>query len=145
MCAYTMKELLVPIASLAIALLALFFSIRFNVANRRPHLIFTEEQITEDGQVKTGFYLRNIGLGPAFNINIPDKYVSSFNFLSSFNEIPRNISSNSHTLFSLTVGNRRFIEQNLTLVVTYEDHQGRVYQTTLSQMKHSFKRIGKRK
>ena len=137
-----LKDYVIPFASLAIALSALVFSIRMNIANRRPHLIFTEEQVNEDAQhPKTGFYLRNIGLGPAFNIDIPEKYISSNSFLSSVPEIPRNIAPNSYTLCSLTDGNHRYIDQKLILVVRYNDHQGRLYQTKLSEMKHTFKRI----
>ncbi len=141
MCISILKDLVLPIAAFTISLIALFFSVRTSIANRRPHLVFSDEQFIEDGHKKTGFYLRNIGLGPAFNINIPDNYVQENPFLRSFTEIPRNLAPNSHTLFSVAEGNYRFINEKLKLLVTYEDHQGRLYQTTLKQMQHSFKRL----
>jgi hypothetical protein len=144
MCLSILKDFIFPIAAFAISVIALIFSIRTNIANRRPHLIFSEEQFIENGHTKTGFYLRNIGLGPAFNINIPEKYVHDNAFLKSFTEIPRNLASNNHTLFSVVEGNKRFINEDLALLVIYEDHQGRLYQTSIHRMRHSFKRLRKR-
>ena len=137
------NDLILPLIPILISIVALWFAIRYNIANRRPHLIFSEEQIVESEIRKTGFYLRNIGLGPAFNIEIPDMYIQKHEFLKAFHEIPRNIPPDGATLFHIIHGDHRYITNNLVISVTYEDHQGRKYQTTLQSMKHSFKRIWK--
>jgi hypothetical protein len=130
--------MIIPILSLVISILALFFSVRNNIASRRPHLIFTEERIGEPGSEMNGFYLRNIGLGPAFNIEIPETYIDKYSFLQAFHNIPRNIPVGGSTLFHLAKPDRRFIDKDLIVSVTYEDHQGKHYRTTLKSMKHIF-------
>ena len=141
MCFNFLDASLISLTSLVISFFAFFFAVRNSVINRRPHLIFTEEQVLEDNTLKTGFYLKNIGLGPAFNVSISEDIIKKHDFLKSFAEIPRNIASNKHTLFYLINGNKRIIDNNLVLLVEYEEVQGNRYQTALKQMKHSFKRL----
>ena len=141
MCLSLLKDFLLPVSSIAIAVIALIFSRRAHIASKRPHLIFSEDEIKEDGKIETGFYLRNIGLGPAFNIEIPSSYVEQYEFLKAFAEIPRNLSPNAATLFGRSPAHTRFIKADVTIEVSYENHEGRKYQTTLKQMKHYFSQV----
>jgi len=138
--------MILPVLAIGVSILALvisFKAFRFfqeaHIANRRPHLIFSEDDMTnENGTLYTGFFLRNIGLGPAFNIKIEEAYIKKYDFLKEFSKIPRNLSPNGKTLFARVQGYHRFINNDLTLEVKYEDHEGRKYRTVLKELNHYF-------
>lgn len=130
----------VSILAFAVSFKAYRFSQKAHIANRQPRLVFNEEELQEvKGVISTGFYLRNIGLGPAFNIEIEKRYLEKHDFLKQFGEIPRNIAPNGGTCFNIILGRYRFINRDVTIEVTYEDHEGRPYRTTLKELKHFFK------
>lgn len=141
MCLTLLKDFVLPISSIVVAVIALFFSRRAYMASRRPHLIFSEDEIKEDGNVELGIYLRNIGMGPAFNIEIASKFVNQYSFLSKFAEIPRNLSPDGATLFERNKLGVRFIKPEVTIEVTYQNHEGKEYKTTLSQLRHYFSEL----
>ena len=129
-----MWSILLSLLAIVVSIGALIYSRREHIAERRPYLVFSEEQI-EEGKA-TGFYLRNIGRGTAFNLDIPDKYVDNHDFLKDFSQIPRNVAVDGVTMFARWNGNRRLITKDLYLEVTYEDSEGRKYRTVLDGLKH---------
>jgi len=142
MCLTFLKDFIFPLLAFVLSIIALVFSRRTYVASKRPYLIFSEDEVTDqNGQTAIGFYLRNVGLGSAFNIEIPERFVKQYNFLSAFSMIPRNLSPDGQTLFSMNTSRTRFINPDLLIEVIYEDYERRKYQTTLKQMKHYFKKL----
>ena len=133
-----LKDLVFPLTALILSIVALYKSSRAAIASKRPHLVFVDLIITEDGATKTGFYLSNLGLGPAFNIDIPNEYLEKYPFLSAFRDMPRNLAPEGKTLFALHDGKSKFITSDIYIQVIYEDHEGRVYKTHLTNMRHSF-------
>jgi len=128
----------------AVSLKAYRFSHKAHIANRQPRLVFNEDEFEEvKGVISTGFGLRNIGLGPAFNIEIEKRYLEKYDFLKKFGEIPRNIAPNGWTCFNIILGRDRLIKRDVTIEVTYEDHEGRKYKTELKELKHYFLRFKK--
>ncbi len=145
MCLTFLKDFIFPLLALVLSIIALVFSRRTYRASKRPYLVFSEDEVTDkNGQPAIGFFLRNVGLGSAFNIEIPNKFVQQYDFLSAFSQIPRNLSPDGRTLFSINPSHTRFIKPDLLIEVVYEDYERRQYQTTLKQMKHYFKKLSKR-
>ena len=138
MCIQIMKDMIFPLIALIVSMIALYKSSRTAIASKRPHVVFLDLVVSENGVTKTGFYLTNLGLGPAFNIDIPNEYVEKYSFLSTFHDIPHNLAPDGKTLFALRDGRSRFITADIAIEVIYEDHEGRVYKTLLSNMRHSF-------
>lgn len=134
-------SVLISLIAVLISGLAYLNSRKANIANKKPHLVFLEEWFSHGDKMNVSrFYLTNIGFGPAFNIDIPDKYIEQHWFLKGFKNLPRNISPNGKTLFSEVAGDIRIITPELRLEVTYEDHEGRKYRTELKNTRHSFHR-----
>lgn len=136
-----LNDIIFPLAALTISIIALVRASRAQIASKRPHLVFVDLIVSDTGVKKTGFYLINLGHGPAFNIDIPDEFLKSHSFLTAFRDIPRNLAPEGKTLFALTEGVSRFITPEVAIEVTYEDHEGIVYKTMLSNMRHSFKKV----
>lgn len=106
---------------------------------KRPALVFVERDVEESGATDRGVYIENLGSGTAFNLRIPEEQVLRDSAFSRFHEIPRNLPSSGKTLFCRgSTGNH--IGVNTFWIIRYDDVDGRGYQTTLSNMKHTFKR-----
>jgi hypothetical protein len=132
-------SIIISLVAVLISGLAYMNSRKANIASRKPQLVFLEEWYPLGGGGNLSrFYLTNIGFGPAFNIDIPGKYINQHWYLKEFRNLPRNVSPNGRTLFVEAAGNIRFITQELILEVVYEDYEGRKYRTELKNTRHTF-------
>ncbi len=134
------------ILSFSLSIAALRLSLKANIINKKPQLVFLEhwEAIPGVGN-KSRLSFMNIGFGPAFNITIADEYISKYKFLEEFKNLPRNIAPNGTTLFAEAAGNFRYIQDSTEIEIIYEDHEGRSYRARLAHSRHSFSPIGFRR
>jgi len=105
-------------------------------AARKPHLVFLEQQITEDGRKCVGFFVRNIGITPALNLEIPQRYIEQYDFLSEWDKIPRDLAPTGETMCAYYDG--RKITKDFCIEVVYQNVDGKKYATKLSGMRHTF-------
>lgn len=127
----------------AIATLLLYLNQRKQLAiHKKPVLLFIEKIINKEPR-EYGLFLFNYGRGPALNIRIPEDIAKESEF-EAFHQIPRNLmpydKNENYTIF-LKGYNNPIINENTYWIVEYEDINGNIYKTTISNNKHKIENI----
>ena len=131
---------IVAILAVIISVLALILQhIRWKTSFR-PYLVLLEQNVTDS---ERGIYLRNVGLGPAFNIDLinAESRIDHPEIVSAFREIPRNLLPQDHTMFARYPKSIRLITKTMQISFSYEDYKGNTYKTSITNMKHSFGKV----